>query len=139
MTLFGLVAFTLLMTAIAFAQAGKPTPQPTPQPTPRRPLPKLASGARGFNSKSQASTARLIAIGGGYGAGEDEEPLPKLKRKTALGYFQLGDEMYNRAKMNEAVAALEKAVKLNPNFVKAYWRLGNAYAEYNNLVDDFEI
>ncbi len=78
---------------------------------------------------------RLIAIGGGYGAGEDEESLPKLKRKTPLGYYQWGLALSDRGAFNEAIAALEQAIKLNPNLVSAYWKLGNVYSEYNNIVD----
>ena len=128
------VAFSFLLTMTAVAQTAKPTPQPTP----RRPIPKLSTGARGFDNKNKNSTSRLIAIGGGYGADEDLEPLPKLKRKTALGYYQWGDALYNRSKMDQAVVAFEQAVKLNPNFVNAYWRLGNAYSEYNNLIGSDE-
>ena len=99
----------------------------------RRPLPKLSNGARGFDTGIKDSTPRLIAVGGGYGAGGDDEPLPKLKRKTADGYYQWGLKLYGTAH-NKAIAAFERAIKLNPNFVKAYWELGEAYAEYNAMV-----
>jgi tetratricopeptide (TPR) repeat protein len=119
------------------AQTAQPGPKPTSQPVARRPLPKLLNGARGFDTSSKDSRARLIAIGGGYGGGGDDEPLPKLKRKTAEGYYQWGLDLYGAAQ-NKAIAAFEQAIKLNPNFVKAYWELGNAYAEYNNLVESEE-
>lgn len=123
--------WSLSLSATAHAQTTKPSPQP--QATPRPPLPKLANGARGFNTKSKDATTRFIAIGGGYGAGENEDPLPKLKRRTAQGYYQWGLALYGLA-MNEAIAAFEQAIRLNPKFADAYWKLGEAYSEYNELV-----
>lgn len=131
-TILILVCLTVLSSPPLRAQ---PAQKSAPAPAARRPLPKLSNGARGFDTSQKDSTARLIAIGGGYGAGENEEPLPKLKAKTAEGYYRWGVELYG-ADHNQAIAAFEKAIKLNPNMVKAYWKLGNAYSEYNNLVDE---
>lgn len=130
----GTAFFLCLLFFEVNAQGQQTKPTPSPLPTPRRPLPKLSNGARGFEKSTKDSSIRLIAIGGGYGAGEDEEPLPKLKSKTALGYYQWGIALSNRLAMNEAIAALEKAITLNPNLIAAHWKLGNVYAEYNNLV-----
>lgn len=133
--LLRLTVWLCLIYLLTVAAVSAQTSNPTPQPTPRRPLPKLSNGARGFNSKKSVdASSRLIAIGGGYGGGDDEEPLPKLKRRTAQGYYQWGLELYGAAQ-NEAIAAFEQAIKMNPNFVNAYWKLGEAYSEYNHLVD----
>ena len=118
-----IISLALLNSGYVPAQ---PQAKPTPQPTAHRALPKLPSGARGFDS-SQKTTARLIAVGGGYG-GADNPTTPKLKAKTAEGYYRLGVELYN-ADHDQDIAAFEKAISLNPSMAKAYWKLGNAYAE----------
>jgi tetratricopeptide (TPR) repeat protein len=125
----GLAVICTLAAAAASAQ----TPTPTPQPTPRRALPKLSNGARGFDAKKSAdASSRLIAIGGGYGAG-DEGTMPQLKRRTARGYYEWGLELMG-VSVDKAINAFERAVRMNPNFVDAYWELGQVYAEYKGLV-----
>lgn len=103
--------------------------KPQPSPTPRRPLPKLSSGARGFDvHKEKDSASRLIAVGGGWGGGESAKP--KLRQKSAVGYYKLGQQYLDELEFFKAIAPLEKAVKLNPNYLAAYGALGSAYSYY---------
>jgi superkiller protein 3 len=104
--------------------------KPQPSPTPRRPLPRLSSGARGFDvRKEKDSASRLIAVGGGWGGG-DESAKPKLRQKSAVGYYKLGQQYLDDLEFSKAIPPLEKAVKLNPNYLAAYGALGRAYSYY---------
>jgi len=104
--------------------------KPQPSPPPRRPLPKLSNGARGFDvRKEKDSASRLIAVGGGWGGGDDS-PKPRLRQTSALGYYKLGQQYLNDLEFFKAIAPLEKAVKLNPNYLAAYGALGQAYSYY---------
>ncbi len=128
-----------LLVSVSNAQTAQPTPKPSPPPTPRHPLPKLSNGARGFDTrKEKDASPRLIAVGGGWGGGGDEKE-PKLKRKTAQGYYILGREYAFQLEFSKAIVALEKAVRLNPNYFAAYYALGEAYA-YSGVYysDEFE-
>lgn len=119
-----LFLFCLLVVATSNAQ----TPKPTPQPAPRRPLPKLSNGARGFDFEKGAKgdSKRLIAVGGGWGA--EEAPKPRLRSRTARGYYKLGDTLLADLEFEKAIPPLEQAVKMNPNYLAAYESLGYAYA-----------
>jgi len=110
--------------------------KPQPSPTPRRPLPKLSNGARGFDvRKEKDSASRLIAVGGGWGGGDSAKP--KLRQKSAVGYYKLGQQYLDELEFFKAIAPLEKAVKLNPNYLAAYGALGTAYSYYGvSAVDD---
>ncbi len=103
-------------------------------PPPRPPLPKLASGARGFSSTPRRPDAskRLIAVGGGWGAKENPQK-PQLKGETAEDYYRLGAELLRRLKFAKAIPPLEKAVHLNPRYLAAYRALGEAYA-YDGVI-----
>ena len=129
------LGFCLLAVAAGNAQ----TPNPTPQSAPRRPLPKLSSGARGFDfSKgSKDASTRLIAVGGGWGAEEGKKP--RLLGRTAKAYFDLGRKYLEQIEFSKAIPPLAKAVKLNPNYLAAYEALGEAYA-YDGVshADEFE-
>lgn len=104
--------------------------KPQPSPAPRRPLPKLSNGARGFDvRKEKDSASRLIAVGGGWGGGDDS-PKPRLRQKSAVGYYKLGQQYLNDLEFFKAIAPLEKAVKLNPDYLAAYSALGTAYSYY---------
>lgn len=104
--------------------------KPQPSPTPRRPLPKLSNGARGFDvRKEKDSSSRLIAVGGGWGGG-DESAKPRLRQKSAVGYYKLGQQYLNDLEFFKAIAPLEMAVKLNPNYLAAWGALGTAYSFY---------
>jgi tetratricopeptide (TPR) repeat protein len=103
--------------------------KPQPSPTPRRPLPKLSNGARGFDvRKEKDSASRLIAVGGGWGGGESSKP--RLRQKSAVGYYKLGQQYLNELEFFKAIAPLGKAVKLNPDYLAAYNALGTAYSYY---------
>src|ERR1700682_2844160 len=139
-----LFRFTLLLSlfcvhvSICNAQTALPTPNPTPQPAPRRPLPKLSSGARGFdfNKGSKDASTRLIAVGGGWGAEREKEP--RLRGQTAKAYYDLGNKYLEQLKFSKAIPPLVKAVKLNPNYLAAYQALGEAYA-YDGVTSVDEI
>ena len=119
LSLFGLTS------TFARSQTSQPSPTPTSQ---RRPLPKLPSGARGFDfRKEKDSSVRLIAVGGGWGAEEDKRK-PRLRQKSARGYYKLGSLHLERLEFVKAIASLEKAVNLNANYLAAYKSLGEAYA-----------
>src|SRR5207249_1250700 len=48
--------------------------------------------------------------------------------KSARGYYKLGSLYLERLEFAKAIAPLEKAVNLNPNYLAAYRSLGEAYA-----------
>jgi len=119
LSLFGLTSI------FARSQTSQPSPAPTTQ---RRPLPKLPSGARGFGfRKDRDSSVRLIAVGGGWGAEEDKLK-PRLTQRSARGYYKLGSLYLERLEFAKAIAPLENAVNLNPNYLAAYRALGEACA-----------
>jgi tetratricopeptide (TPR) repeat protein len=121
-----LLSLFCLTSIFTGAQTSQPSPPPTPQR--RRPLPKLPSGARGFDFKKEKdSSVRLIAVGGGWGAEEDKRK-PRLREKSARGYYKLGSLYLERLEFAKAITPLEKAVNLNPNYLAAYGSLGEAYA-----------
>jgi len=104
--------------------------KPGPSPTPRRQLPKLSNGARGFDvRKEKDSASRLIAVGGGWGGG-DEARKPRLQQKSAVGYYKLGKQYLDDLEFSKAIGPLEKAVKLKPDYLAAYSALGTAYSYY---------
>lgn len=119
-----------LLLVICLSSSLSRAQKPQPSPTPRRPLPKLSNGARGFDvHKEKDSSSRLIAVGGGWGGGDDS-PKPRLSQKSAVGYYKLGQQYLNDLEFFKAIAPLEKAVKLNPNYLVAYSALGTAYSYY---------
>ncbi len=70
---------------------------------------------------------RLIAVGGGWGAEEDKLK-PRLTQRSARGYYKLGSLYLERLEFAKAIAPLENAVNLNPNYLAAYRALGEACA-----------
>jgi tetratricopeptide (TPR) repeat protein len=76
----------------------------------------------------------LIAIGGGWGGGE--EPEHKLKNRTARGYFDLGHAFKNEADFGKAIPPLESAIRLKPNYLAAYRDLGDSYAYEGSFADE---
>lgn len=123
-----LLSLFCLHLSIGNAQTAKPTPKPTSQPAPRRPLPKLSSGARGFDfsKASKDASTRLIAVGGGWGG--EAEKAPRLRGQTAKAYYDLGNKFLEQLEFSKAIPPLARAVKLNPNYLAAYEALGKAYA-----------
>jgi tetratricopeptide (TPR) repeat protein len=117
------------MLAVLAQAQGTRTPPP-----PRPPLPRLASGARGFDPAPRKTDAasRLIAVGGGWGAEEDKRK-PRLKGQTAQDHYRLGAEYLHRLAFDRAIPPLERAVKLNPRYLTAYRALGEAYA-YDGVI-----
>jgi tetratricopeptide (TPR) repeat protein len=127
-----LFSMSLLIGFVVKAQTAQPSPTPTSKPAQRRALPKLSSGARGFDvgKGTKDASARLIAVGGGWGAEEGKKP--RLKGQTAKAYFDLGSDYLRRLHFSKAIPPLEKAVKLNSNYLQAYDALGKAYAYYGS-------
>jgi tetratricopeptide (TPR) repeat protein len=123
-----LIGRLFLFCLLAVATSNAQTPRPTPQPAPHRPLPKLSSGARGFDFEkgSKDASTRLIAVGGGWGA--EEAPKARLTSKTARGYYKFGDKLLENLEFEKSIPPLERAVKMNPNYLAAYESLGYAYA-----------
>jgi tetratricopeptide (TPR) repeat protein len=136
--------FTLLLSlfclhmSIGSTQTAQPTPKPASSPAPRRPLPRLSSGARGFDfaKGSKDASTRLIAVGGGWG-GEPEKK-PRLRGQTAKAYYDLGNKFLEQTEFSKAIPPLARAVKLNPNYLAAYKALGEAYA-YDGVTSIDEI
>ena len=130
--LLSVVAALLAVTA-GGAQAPKSKPPRPPKKLPvpplvRRLLPRLSNGARGFDTRRPPpdDTERMIAVGGGWGGGE--EPKPRLKSRSAKGYYELGHEFVNMAEFGKAIPLLEKAVGLKADYLAAFRDLGPAYA-----------
>jgi len=125
----------LLLAGVSCQQAPPPQPK-TGSGTvgTRPPLPKLASGARGFDAGPSLPKAapRLIAVGGGWGA-EENPKQPALKSETARGHFELGQEYLERLDFARAIPSLEKAAALDPDYLDAYKSLGEAYA-YDGVI-----
>ena len=44
-------------------------------------------------------------------------------------FYDLGISHYDKGDIDNAISAWEKAVVVNPEFVEAYYNLGNAYEE----------
>ncbi|OBQ18444.1 MAG: hypothetical protein AN481_18310, partial [Aphanizomenon flos-aquae LD13] len=57
----------------------------------------------------------------------------ELDPKYATAYSNLGNALYNQEKLEEAVAAFQKAIELDPKFAYAYYNLGNALKDQKKL------
>ncbi|HEY0080632.1 MAG TPA: tetratricopeptide repeat protein [Pyrinomonadaceae bacterium] len=74
---------------------------------PATPSPEVASGA-----SEEASEIEVVS---------------EADARDAEGFFRKGVEAYKKNRDAEAVAAFKEAVRLDPNFAEAHYRLGLAY------------
>jgi tetratricopeptide (TPR) repeat protein len=58
--------------------------------------------------------------------------LPHIARRSASGritfalHFNLGNALKDEGKLDEAVAAYRQAIRIRPDYIRAYINLGNA-------------
>lgn len=52
--------------------------------------------------------------------------------KTAVDYFNRGDELFDKGQFAEAAKAFEQAIRLDPKYQEAYYALGDAYLKLDN-------
>lgn len=66
--------------------------------------------------------------------GADEEKSDEIIDKTIEGcddfeWYKIGDQAFNDKHWNDALNAFNKAIKLNPQYMEAYFYRGNVYDE----------
>lgn len=127
MRFMGALVLLVMATGIASAQTAKPSP------TPRRPLPKPASGSRGFDRYAgRDASKRLVAV---TGTRRIENPI------TAADFCELGKMDYADGKYNQAINEFAQALKLDPGLAEAHFGLALTRAETGKLkeaIEEFE-
>ncbi|HVF51737.1 MAG TPA: tetratricopeptide repeat protein [Pyrinomonadaceae bacterium] len=126
-----LIACALLLCALVLAQAGCNSPgnsqtTETNAPAPEASAPpETGDGDDAPPVADEAENQPVVDKEPDDGGGEDER---QVVSEEAQGLFQKGVEAYKRNRDAEAVEAFEQAIRVEPDFADAHFRLGLAYA-----------